>query len=132
MMVEIEDPQLGPLPLARPLRSDSPRLVGVEAGAVAEARLVQPEAVAGIDDALRRLRQRHDPLGRGDGARKVGTQRIAGMRDADPRIFVQQDGARQAEQRQHEADQAAGPAVQRVEQFHHRWAMPRNDNPSRA
>src|SRR3546814_20366902 len=82
--------------------------------------LMRTEAVMSIDDALRRAGQRHDRLGRGGDARQVGAQRIARVRYADPRILVEQDRARQAEQRQQQADQAPRPAMQRVEQFHHR------------
>src|SRR3546814_9952152 len=108
MVVEIEYPQFGPLPLARPASHDTPRLVGVESGALAqgEAPLMQTEAVMSIDDVLRRAGQRHDRLGRGGDARQVGAQRIARVRYADPRILVEQDRARQAEQRQQQADQA--------------------------
>src|SRR3546814_10114295 len=96
---ELENPQFGPLPLARPASPVTPRLVGVESGALAqgEAPLMQTEAVMSIDDALRRAGQRHDRLGRGGDARQVGAQRIARVRYADPRIIVEQDRARQAE-----------------------------------
>src|SRR3546814_5045986 len=52
MVVEIEYPQFGPLPLARPASHDTPRLVGVESGALAqgEAPLMQTEAVMSIDE----------------------------------------------------------------------------------
>src|SRR3546814_15069283 len=79
---------------------------------------MQTEAVMSIDDALRRAGQRHDRLGRGGDARQVGSQRIARVRYADPRILVEQDRARQATQRKQQADKATRPAMQRITQFH--------------
>jgi hypothetical protein len=80
MVVEIEDPQLGPFPLALPARDHIARLIGIGAGALGQAQLVQPEAVAGIDDALRLGIVGQQLLGRRADRRGIGDQRVAGMR----------------------------------------------------
>jgi len=40
------------------------------------------------------------------------------MRQSDPRILVDEDRAGKAQQAEHQSDQPAGPAVQRVKQLH--------------
>src|SRR3546814_13403369 len=76
MVMEVEDPEFGPFPLARPARDDLARLAGIGARALVKPQLVQPEAFVGVDDALRAGR-RHQPFsGRGD-RRQVAAQRIA-------------------------------------------------------
>src|SRR3546814_3351471 len=50
MVMEVEDPEFGPFPLARPARDDLARLAGIGARALVKPQLVQPEAFVGVDD----------------------------------------------------------------------------------
>src|SRR3546814_1404820 len=47
MVMEVEDPQFGPLPLACPAGDDVARLGGIGTRLLAEAELVEPEAQIG-------------------------------------------------------------------------------------
>jgi hypothetical protein len=119
MMMQVEQPQFGPFPLAVPLGHQGAALIGIGPATVPEQQLQQPEIVRCIADRLRpRRRIGHDALRHIGQLADILHPGIAGMGRQRPGILMHQQRTAETQQGQQQPDQSAGPAMQGVDQPH--------------
>ena len=116
--MQIEQPELGPLPHAGPaidhravLRDIGPAAVGID-------RLVQTDLIPGKGHARKARRSLSRNLDRTPHRHGIGESQIMRAVEHDPAILPQQHRAGQADDRQQNADDPPRPAVQEREQLH--------------
>jgi hypothetical protein len=119
-MVEVEQPQFGPLPDRGPAGDDLAALAKIGTAAVGIDDLMHAQPLAGEGhpvDRRRAVGHRIDDAGQ---RRHVVPGRVAGMRYEGPLIAPHQQRTAQAEQRQQQAGERADPAMQQRQQPDHR------------
>ena len=81
---------------------------------------MQTKPLGRVDNPLRITGQRHQPFRGSSDRRHIAAQRIACMRQTDPRLLVYQNRAGQTQQGRNQPQQSAYPAVEEIKQFQKR------------